>query len=617
MMKRKLFLGSLLLLSLCVAGCETSFNVGGHSSREKTSTAENSDDESSNDNSDSSNQDESSDPGDDSSSSSSSSSSRPSSSSSSSRPSSSSNSSSSSRPSSSSSSSSSADPSTLGDFSFNETQLNTPQDIHTTDQNAYLNFTGDYYHITKDDLDGFHATGSKTANPDPSLPNAVTVSWDYNAPSGKSVSNYSFTYGQKSDLSDGYTITSLSSKQAQFYNPYLGDNYFRVTANLNDGSKEESQVKIFKVTTKAPRNLKIGNLSNCRDMGGRTTYAGGKVKQGLLYRTCGSKYDTSNSAGTTINDEGKQVMINQLKLKTEINVADSTTYNINLSGTTVKNCYMDYGSTPYSNFSRNAEKIRQVFDILVDESNYPIFYHCRIGTDRTGITGILTGGLLGIPFEEVIQDYGFSNFGKIGGQRYANKPSDPDGDDCAKYVDEILAMPGANFQEQTYYSLLSIGIPASKLNTFINLMTEGNKATLPTTAKIGVGNSLTSTGTNQTDTTEYKNPASYYVLNSGQSASFTTSTTAGNKKVVVYLGSTNSSDSTKLASGISLKIDNQEKTIVDKTMYKAGFGSTRSSRTGYMFNLLGGYDLSAGEHTFQISSKSGTFNIGSICVFDA
>ena len=620
MMKRKLFLGSLLLLSLCVAGCETSFNVGGHSSREKTSTAENSDDdESSNDLSDSSNQDESSDPGDDSSSSSSSSSSRPSSSSSSSRPSSSSSSSSSSRPSSSSSSSSSADPSTLGDFFFNETELNTVQDIHTTDQNSYLNFTGDYYHITKDDLDGFHAYGSANADPDPSHPNAVTVSWDYNAPSGKSVSNYSFTYGQKSDLTDGYTITNLTSKQAQFYNPYLGDNYFQVTANLKDGTQEKSQIKVFKVTTQAPRNLKIGNLSNCRDMGGRTTYAGGKVKQGLIYRTCGSGYNTSNTSGTTINNEGKQVMLDQLRVKTEINVADSTKYNINLNGTTVKNCYMDYGATPYSNFSRNAEKIRQVFDILADQNNYPVFYHCRIGTDRTGITGILIGGLLGIPFEEVIQDYGFSNFGKIGGQRYANKPSDPDGDDCAKYVNELLAMPGENFQEQTYNALLSIGIPASKLNTIINLMTEGNKATLPDTAKIGVGNSLSTSGTKNSDN-QYSNPESYCTVNSGGTVSFTTTTTAGNKKIVAYLGSLNSNKSTKLADCVSLKIDNQEKTIVDKTMFLAGFGQTgQTKRTGYMFNILGGYELSAGQHTFTITSKdsSNALNVGSICVFDS
>ena len=59
-----------------------------------------------------------------------------------------------------------------------------------------------------------------------------------------------------------------------------------------------------------------------------------------------------------------------------------------------------------------------------------------------------------------MQDYAFSNFAPIDGQRYPNKyaaadtesaSQDGNGDDPAKYIAEILAMPGKNFQEQTYY----------------------------------------------------------------------------------------------------------------------------------------------------------------------
>ena len=35
-----------------------------------------------------------------------------------------------------------------------------------------------------------------------------------------------------------------------------------------------------------------------------------------------------------------------------------------------------------------------------------------------------------------------------------------------------------------------------------------------------------------------------------------------------------------------------------------------------MFNLLGQYEFTAGNHTVEISVKSGTFNIGTIAVFD-
>ena len=498
-----------------------------------------------------------------------------------------------------------------GNFAFDSNALSTPQEIHTANQKKFLSYEGEYYNMTKAELDSYQATGTA----ENSMPQKVKVTFQYNAPEGKTVSSYNLTYGQKSDLSDGYKLPAgVSNPTFSFYNPYLGDNYFKITANFSDGTSEDSSIKVFKVDEQGPRNLKIGEFSNCRDMGGRTTYAGGKIKQGLIYRTCGNKFDYS----TQINSEGTEVMTKLMKVKTEINVSDNTNYNVNLSGTTVKNCYMAYGATPYSNFARNAERIRQVFEILADEDNYPVYYHCRIGTDRTGITAICINGLLGVTFNETLQDYGFSNFGKIGDQRYTHKESDPNGDDAAKYIDEIRKMPGKNFQEQTYNALLSIGLSAQTLNSVINILTEGNKASFTTNPKIGIGDGLVANGANKSTNSNYEKPNVYYTINSGKSVSYTETFTAGEKAIVVYLGSTNSSDSTKLASCITLKIDGTEQTIVDKTLYKSGFGTTQQgSRTGYMFNLLGKYTLTAGSHTIEVAGKNSTsFDIGTINVFD-
>ncbi len=496
-------------------------------------------------------------------------------------------------------------------FSFDETALNTPQQIHTNDQKNYLNFSGQYYNITASDLSSFNANG----NTDVSYSQKVTVSWNYNVPSGKTVSSYSLLYSQYDDLSDYYVVEGSTSKSVSFNNPYIGDNYFKVIANFSDGTQEISPTKIFKVEDQAPRNLKVGNMPNCRDMGGRTTYAGGKIRQGMIYRTAGNKYDKNGSI--SVNDECKNTLRNQLKVKTEINVSNNDNNTVGLGGNvSVVNAYMAYGATPYSNLSRNAERIRQVMDVLSHEENYPVFYHCRIGTDRTGITGMMIGGLLGIPFNEVFQDYCFSNFAPIDGQRYPHKANDTNGDDPAKYIDEILAMPGATYQEQTYNALLSIGCPAETLNAIIDIMTIGAKAELPTTGKIGKGNAL-STSVSATTTTNFKNPETYYALSSGKGISFQVSLTAGDKDVVVYMGSSDSSKSTKLANCITLKIDGVQKTIVDKTLFLAGFGSTQQdSRIGYMFNILGCYSLSAGQHTITITVTSGTFNVGTICVFD-
>ena len=517
-------------------------------------------------------------------------------------------------------SSSSGGGQTAEGFTFDEEALNTPQEIHTADQKGYLNLNKQYYSMTGSDLNQFNATGASGLNGLQKAswaPLPVTVDWDFEAPEGKEVTNYTFMFGQKEDLADAYELpTKPTDSVVSFTNAYLGKNYFKVIANLDDDTKVASPIKSFEVTGQAPRNLDVGNMPNCRDMGGRTTIAGGKIKQGLIYRTSGSKFDNN----TPSDDAAKNVLINQLGVKTEINVADSTSNNVNLTGVKVENCYMAYGSVPYSNLARNSVRVRQVMDILAEENNYPVFYHCRIGTDRTGITGVMIGGLLGIPFNEVIQDYGFSNFSPIDNQRYPGKTPDNNGDDIKKYIDEILALPGANFQEQTYLALRLIGVSAEKLDKIIDFMTDGTKAQIPQTAKIGEGDGLTSTASKSTST-DYKAPATYYGVSSNGNVSYTVTTTAGKKDIIVYLGYTGSvstSTSTKLSASLTLKIDGAEQTIAStKNLWTAGFGATKQdSRIGYMFSILGNYDFTAAEHTVQIGVKSGTFNIASIGVVD-
>ena len=495
-------------------------------------------------------------------------------------------------------------------FSFNS-DITTVQKIHTADQENFLKYNKEYYNITSSELNSYNATGTS----EHSFPNQVSLTWNYTVPSGKTIKNYSIITGQEADLSDGYTIVGTTAKSISFYNPFLGTNYFKVVANFTDNTSEVSPIKTFLVDATAPRNVKIDTMSNCRDMGGRTNVSGGKIRQGLIYRTAETGSNPSNAI--------KEEMINRFKLKSEIYVKDGSNSSSPL-GSSVKffNCSMDYGATPYSNMCRNAERLRKVFSVLGDVNNYPLFYHCRIGTDRTGICGVAINGVLGVPFNEVIQDYAFSNFGKIDGQRYAHKSSDPNGDDCAKYIDEILAMPGKNFQEQTIYYLLTIGVPAKTIQNVINIMTVGNKVTVPTDIVVANGDTLGVKGGSKKTSIDYTNPDTYYeIKGASQNVNFRYDMDESKEvTVVAYLGSTDSSSSKKLADGIDLKIDGVSQTISNtKTYYLAGFGRTQqASRTGYMFNILGKFNLTSGSHNITLAGKnSDKFNIGSIAIIGA
>ena len=115
-----------------------------------------------------------------------------------------------------------------GSFAFSDTELATEQEIHTKDQKNYLNYSKEYYRITSSDLNSFNAKG--TSNNSAPLP--VKIHWNYTPQAGKTVSKYSFVFGQKADLSDGYEVAGTASKNISFYNAFLGTNYFKVIANF-------------------------------------------------------------------------------------------------------------------------------------------------------------------------------------------------------------------------------------------------------------------------------------------------------------------------------------------------------------------------------------------------
>ena len=487
------------------------------------------------------------------------------------------------------------------------TDLNAAQEIHTPAQKTYLEYTGDYVNYPVSSL-----PSGREWNSDP-LP--AKLAWEYTAPEGKTVHKYAVTFGQNSDLSDGFRVEGSINKTINLQNVFLGKNYFKVIAKLSDNTEIESDIMSFNVTTQAPRNIKIDGMTNCRDMGGRTTVGGGKVKQGMIYRTSGVK--GGNPANAT--SAGISEMKNHLKLKTEINVSDGTSYNGTGNGWDVINHMMDYDSAnqTHHHFSRNAESVKAFFKTISDPSKYPVFFHCRIGTDRTGLCANLLGGLLGVSKNELYQDYLFSNFGNIGEQRKIGASAGQD--NIENYMNEIDAMPGATFANKCYNTLLAIGVERSTLDAVISILTEGN--TVPGNNNgqlIGKGTGLTGTGVTMSTSTTNAHPEQYYVLNSSSKVvtyNFTTTETM-NAVITAYLGS-GTGGSTTLSSALDVKVDGTSLTLPSKSFKDAGFG-TLKGRTCYYVNQMGEVsNLAAGAHTLTIQTKgSSSINVGALGVFN-
>ena len=500
----------------------------------------------------------------------------------------------------------------VSNFTINE--LTEPVEVHTDLQKTYLSYQGDYSQMPSNQ----YPDGNKHLS-DP-LP--VTITFDYNVPSGKTVSKYSVVFGKEADLSDGYQVDGNTNKSISFYNAFLGRNYYKLIATFaNNAGTEESAIHHFDVDNTCPRNIKIDGMTNCRDVGGRLLEDGGRIKQGLVYRTSGENFLNSQS-NDNITDAGRTEMLQHLKVKTEINVSNNTSNLVNLgNGVVVKNLYMDYdssGTNSSHHLSRNTESLKNFFETLADSENYPVFFHCRIGTDRTGLCGIFLNGLLGVPLNEIYQDYLFSNFGNIDGKRYIGTQAGQD--NIQNYMSEINALSGTTFKNKIYNFLLSVGLSRTTLDTVIANLTEGTTAQGNNAGQvIAPANVLTANNvTLKTDSSDRDHPDYYFTLNnSNQYVSYTfNAPTSYRGQIVAYLGNSEHSSSKKIADAISVKLDSATMAVRDITYANAGMGKC-SSRTNYYPVILGIANIAAGSHTIKIYGTSNQMDIAAISIFDA
>lgn len=321
--------------------------------------------------------------------------------------------------------------------------------LHTKKQDSYLNKPFPLMYIS--------ATGKKEL----SRPESITISWISNSDelSEKSIVSVS---EDKNMLNS--TVYEVTSNSLELTNLKISTTYYW-SVNING---KDSEVYSFTTNTNPPRNISVDGVANVRDLGGWETESGTHTKQGLIYR-CGRLNESSaETVNIEITDEGKNVMLNQLKIKSEIDLRKTDGNEVggiksSPLGETVTyfSCPMDWdGDMLYD----NKEQVVRIFSILSDENNYPIIYHCNIGTDRTGMISFLVNALLGVSEDDLIRDYMFSNNANIGGTRKASQMKN------SGYYRAVMQTQGDNLSEKTYNCLVDLGVPSQQLDKLIEIM---------------------------------------------------------------------------------------------------------------------------------------------------
>ena len=172
----------------------------------------------------------------------------------------------------------------------------------------------------------------------------------------------------------------------------------------------ESPIASFKADAQPPRWIAIeGRTGNIRDLGGWKTRDGRRVKQGMVFRGQGLNDNSVNGDEKGRNRlmvEDVNFFVNTLGIKTDLDLRSGrelADMKQSPLGAGVKlihhssSCYANiFKAKPGDPPSSGMKTMAANFRVFCDEKNYPIYFHCIAGADRTGSLAYVLNGVLGV-----------------------------------------------------------------------------------------------------------------------------------------------------------------------------------------------------------------------------
>ncbi len=324
---------------------------------------------------------------------------------------------------------------------------------HTAAQETYLK--SKQYNTPTADMNG---------KAEQSRPEPIVLKWSRKVTGGRLDLKEAAIISEDENFTNPTRIESSNSR-VELLHVELGKVLYWYVEGRAGDMVFQSDVSVVHVSSDAPRTLDVGGVTNCRDLGGWKTSDGKTLKQGLLFRTGQLSHITS---------EGKALLLDHFGIKTEIDLRNEAqvkdngdTTEASKLGSSVNYVFApmeweNLGSDNILTAPVNEQSLLKVFAILGDEANYPLLFHCKIGTDRTGLIAFLIEGLCGVSEEDIYRDFLFSGFATI------NKT--PEVGRITGFLNTVKEAPGDTLAEQIENYLLLRGIPAEQIATIRRMM---------------------------------------------------------------------------------------------------------------------------------------------------
>lgn len=239
----------------------------------------------------------------------------------------------------------------------------------------------------------------------------------------------------------------------------------------------ESAVSEFVTEDFAPRWIAIeGRVGNFRDFGGRIGLGGRRVRQGMAYRGQGLNDnsvtgETQGSNRLTVEDV--KYLTGTLGIRTDLDlrgIGEIADMKGSPLGESVN--FIWHSSQAYRGiFTEDGMKtMAKNFRVFCDRKNYPVYFHCIGGADRTGSLAYVMNGVLGVSRREMETDWESTFYPRI-----PDENPDPNhwcreshfNDGFAKYGDADTP-----WNERVVLYLKACGITDAEIAAFRDIMLE-------------------------------------------------------------------------------------------------------------------------------------------------
>ena len=238
-----------------------------------------------------------------------------------------------------------------------------------------------------------------------------------------------------------------------------------------------SEISSFRTEDLAPRWIEIeGRASNIRDLGGRRTSDGRRVRQGMAIRGQGL-----NDNSTTGEKQGRnrltvedvKYLAGTLGIRTDLDLRGSAeTADMIESPLGPGVAFVQYAAEGYKKIFEDygKETMAKAFRVFCDRKNYPVYFHCIGGADRTGALAYVLNGVLGVDRHDLETDFEstfYPNIPDANPDPYFWRRESHFNDGFSKYGKE-----GDSWNRRIELYLLDCGVTEEEIAAFRSIMLE-------------------------------------------------------------------------------------------------------------------------------------------------